>query len=63
MKLTVFVPAHNEEENIVDVINKIEEAIDFDFDLLIVNDHSSDRTKELVLGLMKKYKNLSLIEN
>ncbi|PIQ88138.1 MAG: glycosyl transferase family 2, partial [Candidatus Omnitrophica bacterium CG11_big_fil_rev_8_21_14_0_20_43_6] len=63
MKLSIVVPAHNEEENIVNVIDKIEKGLNLDYELIIVNDHSTDRTEELVQGLFGKYPNLRLVEN
>lgn len=63
MKLSIAIPAHNEEENIGQVIEQIESKIKFPFDLIVVNDHSVDRTAEIVSGLTKKYDNLMLVEN
>jgi glycosyltransferase involved in cell wall biosynthesis len=63
MKLTVVVPAHNEEENISNVIFSIEDKLNFPFELVVVNDHSSDGTAGIVLDLAKKYSNISLVEN
>ncbi|MDP2830736.1 MAG: glycosyltransferase, partial [Candidatus Omnitrophota bacterium] len=63
MKLTVVVPAHNEEENISKVISNIEDELSFPFELVVVNDHSLDGTAKIVLDLAKKYSNVSLVEN
>ncbi|MFA5095964.1 MAG: glycosyltransferase family 2 protein [Candidatus Omnitrophota bacterium] len=63
MKLSVIIPAHNEEENIVNTIHRVEEALDFDFELIIVNDHSTDGTRGLVEGLFAEYPNLRIVEN
>jgi len=63
MKLTVVVPAHNEEENIGQVIEQVEDRIKFPFDLIVVNDHSVDRTAEIVAGLVNKFNNIILVEN
>ena len=51
MKLSIAIPAHNEEENIAQVIEQVEDKIKFLFDLIVVNDHSTDRTAEIVAGL------------
>lgn len=61
--MSIVIPAHNEEENIVEVIDKIERELSPDYELLIVNDHSTDKTKELVQGLFGKYQNLRLVDN
>lgn len=63
MKFSIVVPAHNEQDNIIDVVNKIEHSLDLDFELIIVNDHSTDCTPELALKLSKRYPNIRLIEN
>ncbi|MDO8489354.1 MAG: glycosyltransferase, partial [Candidatus Omnitrophota bacterium] len=63
MKLSIVVPAHNEEENIVNVVNKIEQGLNLDYELIIVNDHSTDKTGELVRGLFGQYPNLRLADN
>jgi len=63
MKLSIVIPAHNEEENIAQVIEQVEDKIKFLFDLVVVNDHSTDKTAEIVAGLAKKFTNIILIEN
>ena len=63
MKISIVVPAHNEKDNISDIINSIEQTVSIEHELVIVNDHSTDGTKELVQGLMSKYSNLRLVEN
>ncbi|MBP7216397.1 MAG: glycosyltransferase family 2 protein [Candidatus Omnitrophica bacterium] len=63
MKISIVVPAHNEEENIADVIQQIETAIDLDHELVVVNDHSSDATPTIVTGLMQRYPRLRLVHN
>jgi glycosyltransferase involved in cell wall biosynthesis len=63
MKLSIVVPAHNEEENIAAVIEQIEKEIPIPFELIVVNDHSTDRTNDIVSGLSGKYTNIILIEN
>jgi len=63
VKLSIAIPAHNEEENIAQVIEQVEDKIKFLFDLVVVNDHSTDKTAEIVAGLAKKFTNIILIEN
>jgi len=63
MKPTIVVPAYNEEANIANVIEQIEKTLDFDYELIVVNDHSKDRTREIVEGLIQKYNNITLIDN
>ena len=63
MKLSVIIPAYNEEENITDVINKIEEALGIPHELVVVNDHSIDTTAQLVTRIIQQYNNIRLVEN
>jgi glycosyltransferase involved in cell wall biosynthesis len=63
MKLSVIIPAYNEQDNITDVINKIEEALDIPHELVVVNDHSIDTTAQLVTRLTRQYNNIRLVEN
>lgn len=61
---TIVIPAWNEEEVIKETIERIEDYFKKrNFELLIVNDGSSDKTKEIVEKLMKKYSNLRLINH
>lgn len=63
MKLSIIIPAHNEEDNIVEVINKVESCLDMPHELVVVNDHSSDATARLVEGVSGQYKNIKLVDN
>ncbi|MBU2258143.1 MAG: glycosyltransferase family 2 protein, partial [Candidatus Omnitrophica bacterium] len=64
MKLAIIVPAHNEAENILETITRIEDSLaDIDYELIVVNDHSLDRTAEIVGKLCSKYSNLRLVDN
>ncbi len=63
MKVSIIVPAHNEEDNIIEVIKKIEDSVRLEHELIIVNDHSSDNTAGLVKGLLERYPNMLLVEN
>ncbi len=47
MKTLIVMPAHNEEQNIGEVIDKINKDIP-EVDLLVVNDASIDKTEEIV---------------
>jgi glycosyltransferase involved in cell wall biosynthesis len=65
-KLSVFLPAYNEEgvigEVALSVKNKIQEAADT-WELLIVNDGSSDGTRNIILGLSKNDPRIRLINH
>ncbi|MFA5149964.1 MAG: glycosyltransferase [Candidatus Omnitrophota bacterium] len=63
MNLSVIIPAHNEEKNLLDVITGIESSLEIPHELIVVNDHSADRTAELAEVLSKKYPAIKLVNN
>lgn len=63
MSLSIIVPAYNEQDNISEVIQKIEGTLRLEHELIIVNDHSTDATPQLVQKLCEKYPNISLVNN
>lgn len=64
--ISVFFPAHNEEENIV---GQVQDAVDFlestkrDYEVLVINDGSTDKTKELVQKAFKKNPKVKVFDN
>jgi len=64
MKLTIIIPAHNEQEvlekTVVSIINHLKTR---DYEILVCNDHSTDKTLELAKKLSKKYKQVKYISN
>ncbi len=64
MRFSIVIPAHNEEENIGEVLVKVEGSlVDLDYELIVVNDHSVDKTWEIVKDMARRYQNIRLIEN
>ena len=63
MKISVVVPAHNEEENIAGAILSIESSLRLPHELIVVDDHSQDRTAAIVSELLRDYPNLRLAAN
>ncbi|MFA4842486.1 MAG: glycosyltransferase family 2 protein [Candidatus Omnitrophota bacterium] len=63
MILSIVIPVHNEEENILSVIAQIEETIGFDHELVVVNDHSTDKSAELLKDACAQYKNIKVVSN
>nr|HPJ71647.1 glycosyltransferase [bacterium] len=62
--LNIIVPAFNEEEGIAEtirVIRTIQERVPTPYKLIVVNDNSSDRTRERVESVLKGSSNLVLI--
>lgn len=66
-KLSVFFPAYNEEENIKDAVEKalatLEQLGLEDFEILVVNDGSKDKTAEIVRQLEKENRHIRLIDH
>lgn len=66
MKLSIVIPAYNEEESITETVDQIEEAlskVNIDHEIFIVNDNSKDNTLEVLKSLSEKYSNLKYETN
>jgi len=61
MKLSIIIPAYNEEASISETIEAIEIAfnhIKIDYEILVINDNSKDNTSIVLDELCKKYSSL-----
>lgn len=61
MKLSIVIPAYNEEESIAETIDGIEKAFDtikIDHEIFVVNDNSKDNTAKVLEELCRKYPSL-----
>lgn len=63
MRLSLIIPAHNEEEVISRTIEQIERILDFDYEIVVINDHSTDGTEAVVNKLKEIYKNINIVNN
>lgn len=66
MKLSIVIPAYNEEESITETIDQIEEAfskVNIDHEIFIVNDNSKDNTFQVLEQLVQKYPSLKYETN
>ena len=66
MKLSIVIPAYNEEESIAETIDSIEEAfsrVNIDHEIFVVNDNSKDNTAEVLEMLAQKYSSLKYETN
>lgn len=62
--ISVLIPVHNEEDSVEETINHVMNS-DYPKDkleVIVINDGSVDRTKEIVNKLIKKYSNLILLD-
>lgn len=62
MTLSIIIPAHNEESNIQNVIEDIEKKVRLDHKIVVIDDHSTDKTADLVMELASKYKNKIILK-
>jgi len=66
MYLSVIVPAYNEQRRLPKTLSSIDSYLrkqPYDYEILVVNDGSKDKTAEVVEDLKVKIKNLRLIDN
>lgn len=66
MKLSIVIPAYNEEESISETIDQIEEAfskVNIDHEIFIVNDNSKDNTLQVLKELSQKYPSVTYETN
>lgn len=64
-KLSVIIPAHNEEKTIKEVIRKVE-LVNLDGiekEIILIDDKSTDRTREIIEQYVNKYKIVFLDKN
>ena len=48
MSLTIIIPCYNEENTIEKIVDKILELKDLDFEIIIIDDHSTDSSKKII---------------
>lgn len=66
MKLSVIVPAHNEEGHIVSTLNDIIIRLsmeDIPFEIIVVNDHSIDNTAKVLDELSHRHNTVKVVDN
>lgn len=58
MNLTIIIPAHNEEEAIIKTLESLKRSIKIPHKIIVIDDSSSDQTKDVVNNYIKKNKNV-----
>ena len=64
VNLSIIAPAHNEEDNVLPLIEEIEKAVgnlDMSYEILLVDDGSTDSTRTKIKNAMNDHANLRLI--
>ena len=63
-KLSLVMPAYNEQNTLREIIEKIQESlVGIDFEIVIVNDGSKDKTQHIAEELAAVYKNIRVFTN
>jgi len=65
MKLSIIIPAYNEEKRIVKTLQEIESYLskqNYDYEILVVDNGSKDKTREIVSNLVGKITGLRLVK-
>jgi glycosyltransferase involved in cell wall biosynthesis len=63
--LSVIIPAYNEAERLPKTLLDMDKrlhAVDFSYEIIVVNDGSTDKTAKIVEGMAKMIKNLKLLD-
>ena len=47
-KLSIIIPCYNEESTISQIINKITEVVSFPYEIIVVDDCSTDKTRSIL---------------
>jgi dolichol-phosphate mannosyltransferase len=66
MKLSVIIPAHNEEDSITETVKSLIQTLtaeEIDHEVLVVNDNSSDQTEAVLQDLRDAYPTLRYANN
>jgi dolichol-phosphate mannosyltransferase len=63
MKLTIIIPAHNEEESLPKTLYGLQIGVKVPNEVIVVDDHSSDGTFNIVMKFINKYNNIRVIKN
>ena len=64
MNLTVVIPVFNEAQSIRSLISEISDAlINIDYEIVVVDDHSSDETANVLIKIQKNNKRLRIIRH
>lgn len=60
--VSVLIPARNEEKNIENCVNSLLESDYPNLEIIVLDDSSSDRTRDIVKGLSRHHRNLKAIK-
>ena len=62
MKLSVIIPIFNEKDNISILSKKLDNSLkNFNYEVIFINDGSTDGSEKKILSMIKKYRNYNLV--
>ncbi len=59
--ISIMIPCHNEEDVIEDTVNNILEVDYSDYEIILIDDRSSDRTPEIIKNLEEKFAKVKIL--
>ncbi|MBW5400092.1 glycosyltransferase family 2 protein [Brachyspira pilosicoli] len=66
-KISILVPTYNEEDNVINVVEKLENILnnlkDYNYEIVFIDNCSKDNTRNILINLCKKNKNVKAIFN
>ncbi len=66
VSLSFVIPAYNEEPNVAEALRRVSavcQTLNLDYEIILVNDGSRDRTGEIAKSLLGQIPNLRIVEN
>ena len=63
MKISVIIPCFNEENTIKKIVEKVRENSNFFLEIIIIDDHSSDKTREIIENDLKTKVDLIILND
>jgi len=64
LRVSIVIPVHNEEENIIDTLQTVESNFNnCDCEIVVANDYSTDNTCGIVDSFRKQHSNVKLVNN
>jgi len=64
IKLSIIMPVYNEEKFIARALESVlYQNVNFDYEIILIDDNSNDRTVEIIQSYQKAFKNIQLIVN
>ncbi|MDA0283630.1 MAG: glycosyltransferase family 2 protein, partial [Planctomycetota bacterium] len=66
MKLSIVIPAYNEAGNIAACVKELHDVVGacegLDYEIIVVNDNSTDETADVVRGLIEQNSHVRLVD-